>query len=79
MGHFEYFSNNLPKQSQKGLSLYVFTYFQGCYRLVMNFILDNATKIGVAVLSAAVIHITGVVLTCLLARSISKANYEEIS
>ena len=53
--------------------------FQGCYRLVMNFILDNATKIGVAVLSAAVIHITGVVLTCLLARSISKANYEEIS
>ena len=45
----------------------------------MNFILDNATKIGVAVLSAAVIHITGVVLTCLLARSISKANYEEIS
>ena len=62
----------------KVLSL-TFTYFQGCYRLVMNFILDNATKIGVAVLSAAVIHITGVVLTCLLARSISKANYEEIS
>ena len=59
-----------------GLSL---LYFQGCYRLVMNFILDNATKIGVAVLSAAVTHITGVVLTCLLARSISKANYEEIS
>lgn len=56
-----------------------FMHTTGCYRLVMNFILDNATKIGVAVLSAAVIHITGVVLTCLLARSISKANYEEIS
>ena len=51
---------------------------QGCYRLVINFILENETKIGVAVLCAALVHIVGVVLTCLLARSISKANYEEI-
>ena len=51
---------------------------QGCYRLVINFILENETKIGVAVLCAALVHIMGVVLTCLLARSISKANYEEI-
>lgn len=50
----------------------------GCYRLVINFILENETKIGVAVLCAALVHIMGVVLTCLLARSISKANYEEI-
>ena len=57
---------------------YLFFSLQGCYRLVINFILENETKIGVAVLCAALIHIVGVVLTCLLARSISKANYEEI-
>ena len=45
---------------------------------MINFILENTTKIGVAVLCAALIHIMGVALTCLLARSISKANYEEI-
>ena len=57
---------------------YLFFSLQGCYRLVINFILENETKIGVAVLCAALVHIMGVVLTCLLARSISKANYEEI-
>ena len=56
----------------------IFFSLQGCYRLVINFILENETKIGVAVLCAALVHIMGVVLTCLLARSISKANYEEI-
>lgn len=58
--------------------LMIFFSLQGCYRLVINFILENETKIGVAVLCAALVHIMGVVLTCLLARSISKANYEEI-
>lgn len=51
---------------------------QGCYRLVMNFILENLSKIGVTIMAAAFIHILGVALTCLLARTISKANYEEI-
>jgi len=51
---------------------------QGCYRLVINFILENVSKIGVAIACVALIHILGVALTCFLARSISKANYEEI-
>lgn len=50
----------------------------GCYRLVINFILENVSKIGVAIACVALIHILGVALTCFLARSISKANYEEI-
>lgn len=54
-------------------------FFQGCYRRVINFILENVSKIGVAILCVALVHVLGVVLTCLLARSISKANYEEIS
>ena len=45
----------------------------------MNFILDNSLKIQLAVVCAVFIHIGGFVLTCFLARSISKANYEEIS
>ena len=53
-------------------------FLQGCYRLVMNFILENQSKIGVAILCVALVHIMGVALTCFLARSISKANYEEI-
>lgn len=44
----------------------------------MNFILENLSKIGVTIMCAAFIHILGVALTCLLARTISKANYEEI-
>ena len=31
---------------------------------MINFILENETKIGVAVLCAALVHIMGVVLTC---------------
>ena len=46
--------------------------------MVINFILENMSKIGVAIACVALIHILGVALTCLLARSISKANYEEI-
>ena len=43
---------------------YLLFLLQGCYRLVINFILENETKIGVAVLCAALVHIMGVVFTC---------------
>ena len=72
------FEGSLLKVCLQITNDYIFDQFQGCYRLVINFILENETKIGVAVLCAALVHIVGVVLTCLLARSISKANYEEI-
>jgi hypothetical protein len=45
---------------------------------VMNFILENVSKIGITILVAICVQVLGVALTCLLARSISKANYEEI-
>ncbi len=44
----------------------------------MNFILENVSKIGITILVAICVQVLGVALTCLLARSISKANYEEI-
>jgi len=50
----------------------------GCYRFLINYILENGTKIGIVVSCTAFGHIVGVALTCLLARGINKANYEEI-
>ena len=52
--------------------------FQGCYRLVVNFIVDHLTKFGIGILGVAVIHVLGVTLTCMLAKTISKSAYEEI-
>lgn len=53
--------------------------FQGCYRLVVNFIVDHLTKFGIGVLTIAGIHLIGIVVTCLLAKTISKSAYEEIA
>jgi hypothetical protein len=53
-------------------------YRTGCYRLVVSFIYENLTKIGIGVLISAAVHILGLVLTCLLAKNVRKAEYEEI-
>ena len=52
--------------------------FQGCYRLVKNFVVDNIQAIGLGVAVAGVIHGLGIVLACILARNVSKAEYEEL-
>lgn len=53
-------------------------YRTGCYRLVVSFIYENLTKIGIGILVSAVVHILGLVLTCLLAKNVRRAEYEEI-
>ena len=53
-------------------------YLQGCYRLVVNFIVENMTKLGIGILGVASIHILGLVLTCVLAKNLNKAEYQEI-
>jgi hypothetical protein len=40
--------------------------------------MEHLKKIGAVILVVSVIHLLGVALTCLLAKSINKANYEEI-
>ena len=40
---------------------------------MINYILENGTKIGIVVSCTAFGHIVGVALTCLLARGINKA------
>ena len=51
---------------------------QGCYRLVKNFMVDNIQAIGLGIVVAGVIHGLGIVLACILARNVSKAEYEEL-
>ena len=51
---------------------------QGCYRLVVNFIVENMTKLGIGILGVASVHILGLVLTCVLAKNLNKAEYQEI-
>ena len=52
--------------------------FQGCYHIVVSFIYENLTKIGIGILISASVHILGLVLTCLLAKNVKRAEYEEI-
>ena len=52
--------------------------FQGCYHIVVSFIYENLTKIGIGILVSASVHILGLVLTCLLAKNVKRAEYEEI-
>lgn len=44
----------------------------------MNFVVDNIRSLGLGVAAAAVIHVLGIVLACVLARNVSKAEYEEL-
>ena len=60
------------------LTLSTLSSFQGCYRLVKNFVVDNIQAIGLGVVVAGVIHGLGIVLACILARNVSKAEYEEL-
>jgi hypothetical protein len=46
---------------------------------VVNFIVDHLTKFGIGILGIATVHLMGIVLTCLLAKTISKSTYEEIA
>ena len=50
----------------------------GCYRLVINFVVDNMKAIGLGIGLAAILHVLGIVLACCLARNVSKAEYEEL-
>ena len=58
--------------------MYICFVFQGCYRLVVNFIVENMTKLGIGILGVASVHILGLVLTCVLAKNLNKAEYQEI-
>ena len=60
------------------LTLSTLSSFQGCYRLVKNFMVDNIQAIGLGIVVAGVIHGLGIVLACILARNVSKAEYEEL-
>ena len=60
------------------LTLSTLSSFQGCYRLVKNFVVDNIQAIGLGIVVAGVIHGLGIVLACILARNVSKAEYEEL-
>jgi len=53
-------------------------YRTGCYHIVVSFIYENLTKIGIGILISASVHILGLVLTCLLAKNVKRAEYEEI-
>ncbi|TRY64315.1 hypothetical protein TCAL_04622 [Tigriopus californicus] len=50
----------------------------GCYRLVLNFVMENLKVIGLSVLGVSIIHVLGITLGCVLARQVSKAEYEEL-
>lgn len=50
----------------------------GCYRLVLNFVMENLRVIGLGVLGVSIIHVLGITLGCVLARQVSKAEYEEL-
>ena len=52
--------------------------FQGCYSTVVNFFVDHLHGIGFGLVLTAAVHILGIVLGCVLARNVSKAEYEEI-
>ncbi len=44
----------------------------------MNFVVENVRALGLGVAVVAAIHILGIVLACILARNVSKAEYEEL-
>ncbi|XP_071743834.1 CD63 antigen isoform X2 [Lepeophtheirus salmonis] len=55
-----------------------FVHRQGCYRIVVNFFMDNLSKVGIGILCIAGFHLLGVLLSCCLAKTIHQAQYEEI-
>ena len=55
-----------------------FESFQGCYRLVINFLLENLRLVGLGVLLVSAVHVLGIALGCVLARQVAKAEYEEL-
>jgi hypothetical protein len=40
---------------------------------------DHLTKFGIGILGIASVHLFGLIITCLLAKTISKSAYEEIA
>ena len=45
---------------------------------MVNFIVENMTKLAIGIVSVACVHILGLVLTCVLAKNLNKAEYQEI-
>ena len=44
----------------------------------MTFIVENARAIGVGIVVTALLHVFGILISCTLARQVSKAEYEEL-
>ncbi|KAL8595955.1 hypothetical protein ACOMHN_018267 [Nucella lapillus] len=68
-------NSNLPS-SANGTVLPVFTH--GCHKLVVDFINGNMGPIGGVALGISFFQVLGAILACCLAKSISKAKYEEM-
>ncbi|XP_018334586.2 tetraspanin-6-like [Agrilus planipennis] len=51
-------------------------YTQGCYNKVMDFVISHSGIMAYVAVGFALFSLVGVFLTCCLARTIKKANYE---
>ncbi|KAK7090880.1 tetraspanin-7-like [Littorina saxatilis] len=68
-------NSNLPPQAN---STHMPIYTHGCHKLVVDFINGNMGPIGGVALGISFFQVLGAILACCLAKSISKAKYEQM-